>query len=162
MKRVNAIGIGIGKLSGMNEKELAYLLFSERSKPGDGYLIPDFKWEEFQMIKHRASIRLCWRRYCKRAEKKNHAAYSWKSFLCMYNAYRRPELCDENPHDRIRLKLKHYNFLLKFFEGDDIRYTAVKIEKERWLKSLRLEEDKIIDNFACEFFTGRSDYDSTK
>lgn len=64
LKRVDAIGIGIGELSGMSEKELAYLLFPERAKAGDGYLIPDFKWEEFQMVKHRSSIRLCWRRYC--------------------------------------------------------------------------------------------------
>lgn len=34
----------------MNEKELAYLLFPERAKLGYGYLIPDFKWEEFQMV----------------------------------------------------------------------------------------------------------------
>ena len=81
LQRVNAIGIGIGELSEMNEKELAYLLFPERVKVGDGYLIPDFKWEEFQMIKHRSSIRLCRRRYCKRAAKQNLAAYSWKVFL---------------------------------------------------------------------------------
>ena len=162
LKRFRVSEIIFADVEKMSEPEFALLLFPERMKTGQGYLIPDFKWEEFQMIKHRASIRLCWRRYCKRAEKKNLAAYSWKSFLCMYNAYRRPELCDENPHDRIRLKLKHYNFLLKFFEGDDIRYTAVKIEKKRWLKSLRLEEDKIIDNFACEFFTERRDYDSTR
>lgn len=54
LQRVNAIGIGIGELSGMSEKELAYLLFPERAKPGDGYLIPDFKWEEFQVVKHRS------------------------------------------------------------------------------------------------------------
>ena len=69
LQRVNAIGIGLDELSGMSEKELAYLLFPERAKAGDGYLIPDFKWEEFQMVKHRSSIRLCWRRYCKRAAK---------------------------------------------------------------------------------------------
>ena len=81
LQRVNAIGIGIGELSEMNEKELAYLLFPERAKLGDGYLIPDFKWEEFQMCKHQSSIRLCWRRYCKRAAKQNLMAYSWKCFI---------------------------------------------------------------------------------
>ena len=64
----------------MSEKGLAYLLFPEKVKQGDGYLIPDFKWEEFQMIKHRSSIRLCWRRYCKRAVKQNLAAYIGKFF----------------------------------------------------------------------------------
>lgn len=47
LKKVNAIGIGLDELNGMSEKELAYLLFPERAKAGDGYLIPDFKWEEF-------------------------------------------------------------------------------------------------------------------
>lgn len=80
LKKVNVIGIGLDELNGMSEKELAYLLFPERTKPGDGYLIPDFKWEEFQMVKHRSSIRLCWRRCCKRAAKQNLMAYSWKCF----------------------------------------------------------------------------------
>lgn len=69
LKKVNVIGIGLDELNGMSEKELAFLLFPERTKPGDGYLIPDFKWEEFQMVKHCSSIRLCWLRYCKRAAK---------------------------------------------------------------------------------------------
>lgn len=69
LKKVNVIGIGLDELNGMSEKELAFLLFPEMTKPGDGYLILDFKWEEFQMVKHRSSIRLCWRRYFKRAAK---------------------------------------------------------------------------------------------
>lgn len=43
LKKVYVIGIGLDELNGMSEKELAYLLFPERTKPGDGYLIPDFK-----------------------------------------------------------------------------------------------------------------------
>lgn len=112
LKKVNAIGIGLDELNGMSEKELAYLLFPERAKAGDGYLIPDFKWEEFQMVKHRSSIRLCWRRYCKRAAKQNLAAYSWKCFITLYNAYRRPKIIVEDPNDKIRNKLKDFNFLL--------------------------------------------------
>lgn len=34
-------------------------IFPECMKKGDEYLIPDFKWEEFQMVKQRSSIRLC-------------------------------------------------------------------------------------------------------
>ena len=97
LQRVNIIGIGLDELNGMSEKELAYLLFPERAKPGDGYLIPDFKWEEFQMCKHQSSIRLCWRRYCKRAAKQNLMAYSWKCFITLYNAYRRPKIVIEDP-----------------------------------------------------------------
>ena len=146
LQRVNAIGIGIEELNEMNEKELAYLLFPERVKVGDGYLIPDFKWEEFQMIKHRSSIRLCRRRYCKRAAKQNLAAYSWKVFLTSYNEYRRPKIQVDDPNDKIRTKLKHYNFLLAYCENDKVMYSVIQTEKEMWLKSLGLDESKIIDD----------------
>lgn len=144
LQRVNVIGIGLDELNGMSEKELAYLLFPERTKPGDGYLIPDFKWEEFQMVKHRSSIRLCWRRYCKRAAKQNLAAYSWKVFLTSYNEYRRPKIQVDDPDDKIRTKLKHYNFLLAYCESDKVMYSVIQTEKEMWLKSLGLDENKII------------------
>lgn len=144
LQRVNAIGIG--ELSGMSEKELAYLFFPERAKPGDGYLIPDFKWEEFQMVKHRSSIRLCWRRYCKRAAKQNLVAYSWKCFITLYNAYRRPKIVIEDPNDKIRNKLKDFNFLLSCCPRGSINYQVIQRKKEEWLKSLKLEEDKILDN----------------
>lgn len=146
LQRVNAIGIGIGELSEMNEKELAYLLFPEKAKPGEGYLIPDFKWEEFQMVKHRSSIRLCWRRYCKRATKQNLMAYSWKSYIILYNAYRKPKIEACDPNDKIRNKLKDFNFLLSCCPRGSINYEVIKIQKEEWLKSLKLEEDKILDN----------------
>lgn len=144
LKRVDAIGIGFDELSGMSEKELAYLLFPERAKAGDGYLIPDFKWEEFQMVKHRSSIRLCWRRYCKRAAKQNLAAYSWKVFLTSYNDYRRPKIQVDDPDDKIRTKLKNYNFLLAYCENDKVMCSVIQTEKEMWLKSLGLDENKII------------------
>lgn len=146
LKNVNAIGIGLDELNGMSEKELAYLLFPERAKPGDGYLIPDFKWEEFQMVKHRSSIRLCWRRYCKRAAKQNLMAYSWKSYIILYNAYRKPKIEACDPNDKIRNKLKDFNFLLSCCPRGSINYEVIKIQKEEWLKSLKLEEDKILDN----------------
>lgn len=146
LQRVNAIGIGLDELSGMSEKELAYLLFPERAKPGDGYLIPDFKWEEFQMVKHRSSIRLCWRRYCKRAAKQNLMAYSWKSYIILYNAYRKPKIEACDPNDKIRNKLKDFNFLLSCCPRGSINYEVIIIQKEEWLKSLKLEEDKILDD----------------
>lgn len=146
LQRVNAIGIGLDELNGMNEKELAYLLFPERTKPGDGYLIPDFKWEEFQMVKHRSSIRLCWRRYCKRAAKQDLAAYSWKSYIILYNAYRKPKIEACDPNDKIRNKLKDFNFLLSCCPRGSINYEVIIIQKEEWLKSLKLEEDKILDD----------------
>ena len=51
-------------------------------------MIPDFKWEEFQMRKHQSSLRLCWRRYCKRAAKQGLKAYSWASFVFFYGQFR--------------------------------------------------------------------------
>ena len=104
LKKIKALKIDIYALKDMSEEEIASLLFPERAKAGDGYLIPDFKWEEFQMVKHQSSIRLCWRRYCKRAA---------KQMSC----------CPRG----------------------SINYEVIKIQKEEWLKSLKLEEDKILD-----------------
>lgn len=144
-QRIKALGIEVYVLNDMSEEEIASLLFPERAKAGDGYLIPDFKWEEFQMVKHRSSIRLCWRRYCKRAAKQNLMAYSWKSYIILYNAYRKPKVVVEDPNDKICNKLKDFNFLLSCCPRDSINYEVIKIQKEEWLKSLKLEEDKILD-----------------
>ena len=145
LQRVNAIGIGLDELSGMSEKELAYLLFPERAKAGDGYLIPDFKWEEFQMVKHRSSIRLCWRRYCKRALKQGLKAYSWASFVFFYGQFRKPCSDEDDPKDKVRNKLKHYNLMLSYCNPNGEQYQKLKKEKEEWLKSLHLDENRIID-----------------
>lgn len=96
------------------------------------------------MVKHRSSIRLCWRRYCKRAAKQSLAAYSWKVFLTSYNDYRRPKIQVDDPDDKIRTKLKNYNFLLAYCESDKVMYSVIQTEKEMWLKSLGLDENKII------------------
>ena len=140
-QRIKALGIEVYVLNDMSEEEISSLLFPERAKAGEGYLIPDFKWEEFQMCKHRSSIRLCWRRYCKQ----NLTAYSWKSFIILYNVYRKPKIIVEDPNDKIRNKLKDFNFLLSCCPRGSINYEVIKIQKEEWLKSLKLEEDKILD-----------------
>ena len=145
-QRIKALEIEVYVLNDMSEKEISSLLFPERAKAGNGYLIPDFKWEEFQMVKHRSSIRLCWRRYCKRAAKQNLMAYSWKSYIILYNAYRKPKVVVDNPNDKIRNKLKDFNFLLSCCSRGSINYEVIKIQKEEWLKSLKLEEDKILDD----------------
>lgn len=98
------------------------------------------------MVKHRSSIRLCWRRYCKRAAKQNLAAYSWKFFLTSYNEYRRPKIQVDDPDDKNRIKLNNYNFLLAYCESDKVMYSVIQTEKEMWLKSLGLDENKIIDD----------------
>ena len=84
LNRFNKIETIFADIQRMSEEELRILLFPERVKKGNGYLIPDFKWEEFQMRKHQSSLRLCWRRYCKRAVKQNLKAYSWASFGLFY------------------------------------------------------------------------------
>ena len=156
LQRVNAIGIGIGELSGMSEKELAYLLFPERTKPGDGYLIPDFKWEEFQMMKHLSSIRLCWRRYCKRAIKQNLRAYSWKSFLYLYKEYKAPQSDEDDPKDKVRNKLKRYNLMLSYCNPNGEQDQKLKKEKEELLKSLHIDENKIVDK-TYELYRNNTD-----
>ena len=144
-QRIKALGIEVYVLNDMSEEEISSLLFPERAKAGDGYLIPDFKWEEFQMVKHRSSIRLCWRRYCKRAAKQNLTAYSWKSFIILYNAYRKPKIEACDPNDKIRNKLKDFNFLLSCCPRGSIKYEVILRQKQEWLKYLQLEEDKILD-----------------
>ena len=146
VNRIVDIKIPIDELLKLDNEELKYIIFPEYMKKGDGYLIPDFKWEEFQMVKHRSSIRLCWRRYCKRAAKQNLAAYSWKVFLTSYNDYRRPKIQVDDPDDKIRTKLKNYNFLLAYCESDKVMYSVIQTEKEMWLKSLGLDESKIISD----------------
>lgn len=146
LKRFRALELNYDDVKSMSEEEISSLLFPERAKAGEGYLIPDFKWEEFQMCKHQSSIRLCWRRYCKRAVKQNLMAYSWKSFIILYNAYRRPKIVVEDPNDKIRNKLKDFNFLLSCCPRGSINYQVIQRKKEEWLKSLKLEEDRILDS----------------
>ncbi len=145
LKRFLTLEIEFADIMEMSKTEFSHLLFPERAKVGDGYLIPDFKWEEFQMCKHQSSIRLCWRRYCKRAVKQNLMAYSWKCFITLYNAYRKPKIVVDDHNDKIRTKLKDFNFLLSCCPSGSINYEVIKIQKEEWLKSLKLEEDKILD-----------------
>lgn len=146
LKRFRALELNYDDVKSMSEEEISSLLFPERAKAGEGYLIPDFKWEEFQMCKHQSSIRLCWRRYCKRAAKQNLMAYSWKCFITLYNVYRRPKIVVEDPNDKIRNKLKDFNFLLSCCPRGSINYQVIQRKKEEWLKSLKLEEDKILDS----------------
>lgn len=117
-QRIKALGIEIYALNDMSEEEISSLLFPERAKAGEGYLIPDFKWEEFQMRKHQSSLRLCWRRYCKRALKQ----YSWASFGLLYSQYKKPCADDDDPHDAVRNKLKRYNLLLSYCNPNGERY----------------------------------------
>lgn len=145
LKRFRTLELNYDDVKSMSEEEISSLLFPERAKVGEGYLIPDFKWEEFQMCKHQSSIRLCWRRYCKRAAKQNLMAYSWKCFITLYNAYRRPKIVACDPNDKIRNKLKDFNFLLSCCPRGSINYQVIQRKKEEWLKSLKLEEDKILD-----------------
>ena len=146
LKRLRALELNYDDVKSMSEEEISSLLFPERAKAGEGYLIPDFEWEEFQMCKHQSSIRLCWRRYCKRAAKQNLMAYSWKCFITLYNAYRRPKIVACDPNDKIRNKLKDFNFLLSCCPRGSINYQVIQRKKEEWLKSLKLEEDKILNS----------------
>ena len=67
-------------------------------------------------------------------------------FITLYNAYRRPKIIVEDPNDKIRNKLKDFNFLLSCCPRGSINYQVIQRKKEEWLKSLKLEEDKILDD----------------
>ena len=145
LNRIRDIEISIDGLSKLDNEELKNIIFSEYMRNGEGFLIPDFKWEEFQMRKHQSSLRLCWRRYCKRALKQNLKAYSWASFCFFYGQYRKPCSDEDDPNDKIRNKLKHYNLLMSFCNHDSESYRKLQKEKNEWLKSLHLDENKILD-----------------
>ena len=145
VQRLDSIKIETIDLKHISEGELRSLLFPERVKKGEKYLIPDFKWEEFQMRKHQSSLRLCWRRYCKRALKQNPKAYSWASFVFFYGQFRKPCSDEDDPKDKVRNKLKRYNLLLSYCNPNGEQYQKLKKEKEECLKSLHLDENRIID-----------------
>ena len=46
---IDFLDISLDEIKEMQEEELRFLLFPERIKKGNGHLLPDFKWEEFQM-----------------------------------------------------------------------------------------------------------------
>lgn len=145
LQRIDFLNISLDEIKEMQEEELRFLLFPERIKKGNGYLLPDFKWEEFQMRKHQSSLRLCWRRYCKRALKQNLKAYSWASFVFFYGQFRKPCSDEDDPKDKVRNKLKRYNLMLSYCNPNGEQYQKLKKEKEEWLKSLHLDESKIVD-----------------
>ena len=145
VKRIDYFKIQLADIDGIDEVGLRSILFPERVRKDEKYLVIDFKWEEFQMCKHKSSLRLCWRRYCKRAVKQGLKAYSWKSYLYFYIDYKEPRADDDDPHDAVRNKLKRYNLLLSYCNPGGTSYEKIKQEKEDWLKSLHLEENKILD-----------------
>ena len=49
-------------------------------------------------------------------------------------------------HPNIYCRAKDFNFRLSCCFRGSINYEVNKIQKEEWLKSLKLEEDKILDD----------------
>ena len=144
VNRIVDIEIPTDELLKLDNEKLKNIIFPEYMKKGEGFLIPDFKWEEFQMRKHQSSLRLCWRRYCKRAAKQGLKAYSWASFVFFYGQFRKPCSDEDDPKDKVRNKLKHYNLMLSYCNPNGEQYQKLKKEKEDWLNSLHLEENKIL------------------
>ncbi len=68
INRLNEADISAEELLELSDEKINSILFPERKKQSDGYLIPDYKWEDYQMRKRGVSIRLCWRRYTALAE----------------------------------------------------------------------------------------------
>ena len=143
LKRFDELNLNFSDIERLPDKDLLRLLFPKRMQDKEGYLIPDYKWEEFQMVKHRASIRLCWRRYCKRATKQGLKAYALSRYFELYQEYKKPPKA--NDMDAVRRRLKEYNFLLSMFRNSNGEgYKQMESDKKAWLKSLHLDEDKII------------------
>ena len=55
-----------------------------------------------------------------------------------------PRSDEDDPKDKVRNKLKHYNLMLSYCNPNGEQYQKLKREKETWLKSLHLDENKII------------------
>lgn len=72
-------------------------------------------------------------------------AYSWASFVFLYGQFRKPCSDEDDPKDKVRNKLKHYNLMLSYCNLNGEQYQKLKKEKEEWLKSLHLDECKIVD-----------------
>lgn len=64
--------------------------------------------------------------------------------MIFYNQYKKPQSDEDDPQDGVRNKLKRYNLLLSYCNPDEASYEKLKREKDEWLKSLHLEEDKIL------------------
>lgn len=77
LKRIKALRIEGYVLNDMSEEEIASLLFPERAKAGDGYLIPELIWKEHWIP----------RSYWK------HLLRNLKSFLEERGFKRAPKLC---------------------------------------------------------------------
>lgn len=144
INRLNEAEISAEELLELSDEKINSILFPERKKQSDGYLIPDYNWEDYQMRKRGVSIRLCWRRYCKRATYQNLKAYSWASYINFYEQYRKPCSHEKDPKDRIRNKLNEYNLYMSWCNPNGNAYRKIKEEKEAWLESLHLDESKIL------------------
>ncbi len=77
---------------------------------------------------------------------KTHEKQSFlRSFVFFYGQFRKPCSDEDDPKDKVRNKLKHYNLMLSYCNPDGEQYQKLKKEKEEWLKSLHLDESKIVD-----------------
>ena len=114
VNRIVDIEIPTDELLKLDNEKLKNIIFPEYMKKGEGFLIPDFKWEEFQMRKHQSSLRLCGRRYCKRALKQNLKAYSWASFVFFYSRDCLYPGCGNNSMMRYLRRLSTYRRIYAF------------------------------------------------
>ncbi len=56
INRLNEADISAEELLELSDEKINSILFPERKKQSDGYLIPDYKWEDYQMRKRGVSI----------------------------------------------------------------------------------------------------------
>ncbi len=133
-------GIQIPVPNSINDNELAKMLFPNRSY-NEEYEMPNFEWEKFNMTKHRVSIDLAWKRYVKRCIRENKKPYCRARFYTLFKEYLKPSKAER--HLEMINKLESYNYALNCLEPDSDIYLKIKQEKEDWLKSVHLDEEKI-------------------
>lgn len=140
IKRATEIGLEIPVPKTINDKELMNMLFPSRGANQE-YEMPNFEWEKFNRTKHRVSMELAWKRYQKRCASSGKKAYGRTQYYKLYREYFHPVKVE--PNEEIQNQLKAYNLAISLATGDDFTYNKLKKEKEAWLKSLHLDEEKL-------------------
>lgn len=140
IRRATEIGLGIPVSSKINDKELMSMLFPKRGVNRE-YEMPDFAWEKKNMSKRKINMELAWKRYQKRCLKEGKKPYGRTQFYKLFREYFNPPKVETN--DEVENQLKAYNLAMAVAIGNEDTYNKIKEEKEAWLKSLHLDEEKI-------------------
>lgn len=140
VSRAKEIKLSVPIPNSIKDYQLKQILFpvtQEESK----YLLLDFEWETFQMLKHQSGVRLCWRRYCKRALKAGKMAYTLGMYYKLYKEYKELVSC---PMTEMELQWQKLKLAVQYYEdGNQMLYQKALKEKQEWLNKNHLDEEKL-------------------